>query len=192
MHTHRRTVVAYTVQWSEDKLVALCAVELVCSEAFCTQGLRLFLVTLLSYSVPKCSATARRVLSGLIPLKHWAVYILSRLFFVFFPSFFFIYWIFLRLISIDSHLLLFRGRSMGYLKVCVKEEEIKRVGWWEGKRGGESNAFPGQLTYHCAQFLRPVGDAHAEGRGHTCWRHLCCGGNFALWHLAPSIASLIN
>lgn len=153
--------------------------------SFVYPGVGLFLVTL-SYSVPKCSATAGLVLSGLIPIKHWAVYITRRLVCVVFPPLF--------LVSIPA-LLLFRGRScsVGCFKVCVREEEVKG----EGERGRKGRArvmlFLAGWPIIALSFRGPAGDAHAEGRGDTCcWSHLCAGGPHALWHLAPLIASLIN
>lgn len=42
--------------------------------------------------------------------------------------------------------------------------------WREGGRGGEGDAFPGQLTYHHAQFWRPVGDACRGERRHSLFK----------------------
>lgn len=170
MHTHRRTAVAYTVQWSEGKLVALCAVELVCSEALCTQGLGLFLVTLLSYSVPKCSATARLVLSGLIPLKHWAVYVSSRLLNVFFPPFLFSFMFLLILTCSCSD-----ADLWDTWKIVWKKKRWGGLGGERGKgRGKWCFSWPADLSL-CSVW-RPVGDAHIEGKGHTCWGHC------VIWH----------
>lgn len=69
---------------------------------------------------------------------------------------------------------------MGYLKVCVKEEEMKRVGWREGKRGGESDAFLGQLTYHLCSILEACRSCTCRGESTHLLKTFVLQGNFAL------------
>lgn len=65
----------------------------------------------------------------------------------------------------------------GCFKVCVRvEERREREGGREGG-GGVGDAFPGQLTYHCAQFCGGLQVMHMQ-RGEELFNSLPCD----IWH----------